>query len=115
MKNINITREHAIEIMLHLINGGYSIPIVGLGNGSSDLYSLDYFSGFTSDFDFDYKAYLDNFFDAKEITFRVVPMSEIAEDFKGIYNLDDFDVCVEFASTHPDNPYREQFLLWDVD
>lgn len=110
--NANITREKAIETMFKLINEGCSIPVVELGNGSSDLFFLDGFSGVN--FDFDYKAYLDKFFDPKEYTFRVVPLSEIAEGFTDIFTLYDFDVCVEFGFTHGNNSYREQFLLWDV-
>ena len=107
MKNIN--RTQAIETMFNLINNGCSIPVVGLGNGSTDLFYIDYFS----DVDFDVKAFLDRLNDNEDYAFRVVPMSEIAEDFKDTFELDDFSVCVEFSSTHAGNPYREQFLLWD--
>lgn len=109
MKNINITREEAINIMLNHLNEGCSIPVVGLGNGSSDLFFIDNFS----DVDFDIKAFLDRLNDTNDYNFRDVPMSEIAEDFKDTFNFDDFNVCVEFSSTHAGNPYREQFLLWD--
>ena len=108
MKNINITREEAINTMFDLLNEGCSIPVVGLGNGSSDLFYIDYFP----DVDFDIKAYIDRLNDTEDYAFRVVPMSEIAEDFKDTFELDNFNVCVEFSSTHAGNPYREQFLLW---
>lgn len=107
MKNIN--RTQAIETMFNLINNGCSIPVVGLGNGSSDLFYIDNFS----DVDFDIKAFLDRLNDTNDYNFRCVPMSDIAEDFKDTFNFDDFSVCVEFSSTHAGNPYREQFLLWD--
>lgn len=106
MKNINITREEAINTMFDLLNEGCSIPVVGLGNGSSDLFYIDYFS------DFDIKAYLDRLNDTEDYIFRVVPEPEIAEDFKDTFEIDNFNVCVEFSSTHAGNPYREQFLLW---
>ena len=109
MKNINITRKEAINTMFDLLNEVCSIPVVGLGNGSSDLFYIDYFP----DVDFDIKAYIDRLNDTEDYSFRVVPMSEIAEDFKDTFEIDNFNVCVEFASTHADNPYREQFLLWD--
>ena len=108
MKKINITRKEAINTMFELLNEGCSIPVVGLGNGSSDLFYIDYFS----DVDFVVKVYLDRLNDTEDYIFRVVPESEIAEDFKDTFDLDDFNVCVEFSSTHADNPYREQFLLW---
>lgn len=108
MKNINMTRKEAINIMFNLLNEGCSIPVVGLGNGSTDLFYIDYFS----DVDFDVKAFLDRLNDTEDYIFRVVPEAEIAEDFKDTFNLDDFVVCVEFSSTHAGNPYREQFLLW---
>lgn len=43
--------------------------------------------------------------------FRVVPASEISEEFKGNVDLDDYDVCVEFAK----DGCRNQYLLWDID
>lgn len=108
MKNINITRKEAINTMLNLIDNGCSIPVVGLGNGSSDLFYIDYFA----DVDFDIKAYIDRLNDTEYYIFRVVPEAEIAEDFKDTFEIDNFNVCVEFSSTHAGNPYREQFLLW---
>lgn len=109
MKNINITREEAINTMYDLLNQGCSIPVVGLGNGSSDLFYIDSFDRFL---DFDVKAYIDRLNDTEDYIFRVVPESEIAEDFKDTFELDNFNVCVEFSSAHAGNPYREQFLLW---
>ena len=108
MKNINITREEAINTMFELLNEGCSIPVAGLGNGSSDLFFIDYFA----DVDFVIKAYINRLKDTEDYAFRVVPEPEIAEDFKDTFELDNFNVCVEFASTHAGNPYREQFLLW---
>lgn len=108
MKNINVTRKEAIDTMFNLLNEGCSIPVVGLGNGSAGLFYIDNFS----DVDFDVKAFLDRLNDTEDYAFRVVPLSEIAEDFKDTFELDNFNVCVEFSSTHAGNPYREQFLLW---
>ena len=46
--------------------------------------------------------------------YRVVPASEMAGDFDGAVNLDNFDCCVEFSN--PQQPGSAvQFLLWDVD
>ena len=50
--------------------------------------------------------------DTDNYNFRVVPESEVAEDFDGSVSLDDYDVCVEF-SADGDSPYCEQYLLWD--
>lgn len=108
MKNINITREEAINTMFELLNEGCSIPVVGLGNGSSDLFYIDY----SDVWYLDIKAYINRLKDTEDYAFRVVPEPEIAEDFKDTFELDNFNVCVEFSSTHAGNPFREQFLLW---
>ena len=45
------------------------------------------------------------------MSFRIVPTSEISEEFSEL-DLDDYDVCVEFTSS--DRDYSEQYLLWDI-
>ena len=46
--------------------------------------------------------------------YRVVPASEMADDFDGVVDLDEFDCCVEFSN--PQQPGSAvQFLLWEVD
>jgi len=107
MKNINITRKEAINMITNLIQCGCSIPMTSLGNGGAGFCWVD--SNVSLE---DLVAELK---DTDKYNFRVVPEAEIAEDFEGSVNLDDYDVCVEFASTSTDgdNPYREQYLLWD--
>lgn len=104
MKNINITREEAINTIINLIEDECTIPMVSLGNGGAGFCWVD--SNVSLE---DLVAELK---DTDNYNFRVVPEAEIAEDFEGSVNLDDYDVCVEFASTDGDNPYREQYLLW---
>ena len=48
----------------------------------------------------------------KDKSFRIVPISEISEEFSDC-DLNFFDVCVEFTNTNGD--YSEQYLLWDID
>ena len=100
MKNIIITREEAINAIISLIEGEYTIPMVSLGNGGEGFCWVDSTTGIT-----DFKSTVN-------YNFRVVPESEMAEDFADHAYLEDFDVCVEFASTDSDNPYREQYLIW---
>ena len=45
----------------------------------------------------------------KDKTFRIVPTSEISEEFSDC-DLNWYDVCVEFK----EGDYAEQFLLWDI-
>ena len=100
MKNINITREEAINIIISLIEGECTIQMVSLGNGGAGFCWVDSTTGIT------------DFISTVNYNFRVVPESEMAEDFADHACLEDFDVCVEFASTDGDNPYREQYLIW---
>ena len=100
MKNINMTREEAINTIISLIEGGYTIPMASLGNGGAGFCWVDSTTGIT------------DFESTVNYNFRVVPESEMAEDFADHAYLEYFDVCVEFASTDGDNPYREQYLIW---
>ena len=104
MKNINMTREEAINIIINLIQNGYSIPTTSLGNGGAGFGWID------SNVNLD--ALVAEFKDTDNYNFRIVPESEIAEDFEGSVSLDDYDVCVEF-SADGDSPYCEQYLLWE--
>lgn len=103
MKNINITRKEAINTIINNIQRGYYIPMVSLGNGGAG-YDLLHSEA-------NIEALNAELNDTERYNFRVVPESEIAEDFKENNDLDCYDVCVEFASTIGDN--REQYLLWD--
>ena len=105
MKNINITREEAINMITNLIQCGCSIPMASLGNGGAGFCWVDS--------NVDMEALNAELNDTGNYNFRVVPESEVAEDFEGSISLDDYDVCVEFSSTDGDNQYREQYLLWD--
>ena len=99
--NINMTREEAINTIIKLIEDSFTIPKVSLDNDGAGFCWVDSTTGIT-----DLKSTVN-------YNFRVVPESEIAEDFAHHAYLEDFDVCVEFASTDSDNPYREQYLIWD--
>jgi hypothetical protein len=103
MKNINMTREEAINTIINLIEGGYSIPQVSLGNGGAGFGWIDSNVSF--------EALVAELKDTDNYNFRVVPESEIAEDFADNVDLDDYDVCIEF-SADGDSPYCEQYLLW---
>ena len=105
MKNINMTREEAINTITDLIQSGYSIPMASLGNGGAGF-------GFV-DSNMNLETLVAELKDTDKYDFRVVPESEIAEDFESSVSLDDYDVCVEFARTDGDNSYCEQYLLWD--
>lgn len=99
-----MTREEAIKTIINHIQYGYCLPMTLLGNGGAGLDWIDS--------NVNLEALYAKLKDTNKFNFRVVPVSEIAEDFKDYINLDNYDVCVEFASTIGDNPYREQFLLW---
>ena len=104
MKNINMTREEAINTIINLIEDECTIPMVSLGNGGAGFGWID------SNVNLD--ALVAEFKDTDNYNFRIVPESEIAEDFEGSVSLDDYDVCVEF-SADGDSPYCEQYLLWE--
>lgn len=102
MKTLNLTKSEAIEVMSNILGMGNSIPFTSDGQGGAGFGMLDP--------EFSIKEasehWLKNDFD-----FRVVPDSEISEEFKGNVDLDDYDVCVEFAK----DGCWDQFLLWDID
>ena len=104
MKNINITREEAIDIITDHILRGYCIPMASLGNGGAG-YGLIHSTANVN------SLYIE-LNDTDLYNFRVVPESEIAGDLEDSVCLENYDVCVEFSETHGDNPYREQYLLW---
>ena len=94
--------SEALEIMANLLAMGNSIPCTSDGQGGAGFSMLD------PDFPIkDSAARLLKY----GYVFRVVPASEISEEFKGNVDLDDYDVCVEFAK----GSCRDQFLLWDID
>ena len=102
MKTVNLTRCEAIQVMANLLAMGNSIPFSsdgqgGIGFGMLDPdYPIEEVSEFWRKYGFDY---------------RVVPVSEISEEFKGNVDLNDYDVCVEFEK----GSCKDQFLLWDID
>lgn len=97
---INITRGEAVNTIIKLIEDSFTIPMVSLGNGGASFCWVDSTTGIT------------DFISTVNYNFRVVPESEMAEDFADHAYLEDYDVCVEFASTDSDNPYRVQYLIW---
>lgn len=99
-----MTREQAINTIISLLQDGCSIPTASIGNGGAGffwIYSVVSLQNLVTELK-----------DTDNYNFRVVPESEIAEDFENSVNLDDYDVCIELTSTHGDNPYREQYLIW---
>ena len=103
MKTTKITKKQAITVMRNILQEGCSIPMASIGNGSAGLCflsppllrdSLEFVSAL------------------KDKSFRIVPLSEISQDFGGLHFSEDYDVCVEFTNTTGD--YSEQFLLWDI-
>ena len=99
---MNLTMSEALEVMAYTLAQGISIPCTTDGQGGSGFSMLD------PDFSIKEAAelWLKYGFD-----YRVVPVYEISEEFKGNVDLDDYDVCVEFAY----NGSRAQFLLWYID
>ena len=104
MKKVNMTREEAINTIKSLLDDGCSIPVASIGNGGTGFFWV--YSNVSLE------ALVAELKDTDNYNFRVVPESEIAEDFEHSVNLGDYDVCVEFTFTHEGNPYREQYLLW---
>ena len=104
MKNVNMTREEAINTIINLLHDGRSIPVASIGNGGAGFFWI--YSNVSL------QNLVAELKDTDNYNFRVVPESEIAEDFEHSVNLGDYDVCIELTSTHGDNPYREQYLLW---
>ena len=99
---MKLTMSEALEVMSYTLANGCRIPCTSDGQGGAGFSMLD------PDFSIKDAAelWLKHGFD-----YRVVPVSEISEEFKGNVDLDDYDVCVEFAK----DGTRAQFLLWDID
>ena len=98
---MNLTMSEAIEVMAYTLAAGCSIPCTIDGQGGAGFCMLD------PDFSIKEAAPL---WQKYGFDYRVVPASEISEEFKGNVDLDDYDVCVELAH----HGTRVQFLLWDV-
>ena len=105
MKNIKINREQAIAIMRNILCEGCSIPMASVGNGGA---GLCFICPPTQMF-----STLEIISALKDKSFRIVPLTEISEEFGGLHYSEDYDVCVEFTNNTGD--YSEQFLLWDID
>lgn len=106
MKDIKISKDQAITIIINILREDCVIPQASLGNGGA---------GFV--YVYVYPAVFENSYDVlvsrlRGMSFSIVPTSEISEEFSDM-NLDDYDVCVEF--TNSDRDYSEQYLLWDID
>ena len=101
--NTQISKEQAITIMINILREGCAIPMESIGNGGC---------GF---------SYVGPILMVKDIlwyvskfegwSFRIVPNSEISEEFSDC-DLNFYDVCVEFTSSVGD--YSVQYLLWDL-
>ena len=107
MKNIKISKDQAIAIIRNILREGCSIPMASIGNGGSGLCYLDPPPSNEDNMEF--------ISTLKDRSFRIVPTSEISEEFGGFHFSEDYDVCVEFSSMDGSNPYREQYLLWNID
>ena len=99
-----INKEQAITIMSNILREGCSIPMASVGNGGAGLCFVS-----TPPL----KDSLEFVSTLKDKSFRIVPSSEISEDFGGFPFSDDFDVCVEFTNTTEN--YSEQYLLWNIE
>lgn len=106
---MDITREQAIEKMKKYLNEGYSFPMSAAGKKWSG------FSWVTPKIDID--SFLKFANDTENFSFSVIPMDKILEDFElNNVDIDEYDLCVEFkdiTGDKKDNPYKEQYLLWD--
>lgn len=105
---MRLTRGQAIEQIVNLMQSAYYIPMCSFGNGGAGF-------GWISP-NMDAANFLMFAHDVENYDFTVIPMNEIAEDFKenGI-NTDEYEVCVEFKEKTDGNPYTEQYLLWGLD
>ena len=104
MKTTKITKAQAIAIMINIMRERCFIPMAINDNGVSRY------------------SYVGPLLMVKDIlwyvskfegwSFRIVPNSEISEEFSrcGLH-LNYYDVCVEFTN----GDYSEQYLLWDLD
>lgn len=101
MKDIKISKDQAITIIINILREGCVIPQASLGNGGAGFGYVD-----------PKNIYDESLSWLRGMSFSIVPISEISEEFSDM-NLDDYDVCVEF--TNSDIGYSEQYLLWDID
>lgn len=106
---MEITREQAIEKIVKYLKEGYSIPMCAAGEGWSG------FSWVTPKIDID--SFLKFANDTENFSFNIIPMDKILEDFElNNVDIDEYDMCVEFEDIKgdkKDDPYKEQYLLWD--
>lgn len=100
--NKQINKEQAITIMYNILREGLAIPMAYIGNDGSR-YSYVGPVLMAKDISW-YVSQL------KDMSFRIVPTSEISEVFSDC-DLNWYDVCVEFKEG--DN--AGQYLLWDLD
>lgn len=103
MKTMKITKAQAIATMTNVLREGCAIPMASIGNGGCGFSHVGPILMVK-----DILWYLSQL---KDKTFRIVPTSEISDEFSDM-NLDEYDVCVEF--TNNDGDYSEQYLLWDI-
>lgn len=101
--NKQINKEKAIAIMYNILREGCAIPMASIGNGGC---GFSYVGPILMVKDIWWYVSL-----LKDKTFRIVPISEISEEFS-VLHLDNYDVCVEFTNKSSD--YSEQFLLWNI-
>ena len=104
MKDIKISKEQAITIIINILREGCCIPQISLGNGGAGFGYVE-------------PEVVENSYDElvswlRGMSFSIDPTSEISEEFSDM-TLDEYDVCVEF--TNNDGDYSEQYLLWDID
>ena len=102
--NTQIDKEQAIAIMSHILRKGCAIPMASIGIGGCGYRNVGPIL-----MDKDISWYVSKL---KDKNFRIVPTSEISEEFSDC-DLNYYDVCVEF--TNKDGNYSEQYLLWDLD
>lgn len=101
--NTQISKEQAITIMYNILREGCAIPMASIGNGGC---GYSYVGPILMVKDIMW--YVSKL---KEWSFRIVPTSEMSEEFSGC-DLNFYDVCVEFSNEVGD--YTEQYLLWDL-
>lgn len=102
--NTQISKEQAITIMVNILREGPAIPMASIGNGGS---RYSYVGPLLM-----VKDILWYVSKLKGMKFRIVPLSEISEEFSE-FDLNYYEVCVEFRNI--DGDYAEQYLLWDLD
>jgi hypothetical protein len=98
-----INKEQAITIMSNILREGCSIPMASIGNGGAGLFFVNPERLNIND----YVTYLEG------MSFRIVPTSEVSDEFGNVDFFGEYDVCVEFSNN--DRAYSEQYLLWGLD